>query len=259
MAAVAALLLAATGGWQPAQAQRAPQGSYLGSCVNVVVRGDNVVATCRKQDGGEQRSEICGFPRCTGDIGNDNGVLHCNFAGGPVWGVVAGRGGPPAPAYVAPAPAYAPGPAYARRRLTARRRPAGSRPAGSAAITCISAPRNCAIAARTPMTRKSASGSGTGWARRGQSSSAAAECWRPRRHTGAAFLLTCGRFRGTDPGQSPCAPICRAVPGGNHAVTEKAVASGAADQSPRPDDRVVLHRPGGAGAAPEQADRLYQL
>jgi hypothetical protein len=111
-AALAALLLAATG-WSPsAEAQRAPSGSYLGSCGGVVVRGDNLAATCRNRDGGEQRSEISGFRRCTGDIGNENGVLHCNFAGGPVWGVVIGRGGPPAPAYVPPAPAYAPPPAY---------------------------------------------------------------------------------------------------------------------------------------------------
>ena len=112
-AAVAALMLAATGWSPPAEAQRAPQGSYLGSCAGVVVRGDNLAATCRRHDGGEQRSEISGFHRCTGDIGNENGVLHCNFAGGPVWGVVIGRGGPPAPAYVPPVPAYVPAaPAY---------------------------------------------------------------------------------------------------------------------------------------------------
>jgi hypothetical protein len=107
----AALLLAATGWQQPAQAQRAPQGSYLGSCSGVVARGDNLAATCRRRDGGEQRSELSGFRRCTGDIGNDNGVLHCNFAGGPVWGVVVGRAGPP-PAAVVPPPAYVPAPAY---------------------------------------------------------------------------------------------------------------------------------------------------
>jgi hypothetical protein len=111
-AAFAALLLGATGWSPPAEAQRAPQGSYLGSCVGVVVRGDNLAATCRKPDGTEQRSQISGFRRCTGDIGNANGVLHCNFPGGPVWGVVTGRGGPPAPAYVSRAPAYVP-PAYA--------------------------------------------------------------------------------------------------------------------------------------------------
>ena len=112
-AALAALMLTAAGWSPPAEAQRAPQGSYLGSCGSVVVRGDNLAATCRKQDGTEQRSEISGFHRCTGDIGNANGVLHCNFPGGPVWGVVTGRGGPPAPAYVPQAPAYAPPPAFA--------------------------------------------------------------------------------------------------------------------------------------------------
>jgi hypothetical protein len=112
LAALAVLLLTAAGWSSPAEAQRAPQGSYLGSCGAVVARGDNLAATCRKHDGGEQRSEITGFRRCTGDIGNDNGVLHCNFAGGPVWGVVVGRAGPPAPAYIPPAPGYAPPPAY---------------------------------------------------------------------------------------------------------------------------------------------------
>jgi len=102
-------------GWPPAaEAQRAPQGSYLGSCVEVVVRGDNLSANCPKRDGGHQRSAISGYRKCTGDIGNDNGVLHCNFPGGPVWGVVTGRAGPPAPAYVPPAPAYVPpAPGYA--------------------------------------------------------------------------------------------------------------------------------------------------
>jgi hypothetical protein len=113
IAALTALVLAATGWSPPAEAQRAPQGSYLGSCTGVVVRGDNLAATCRRQDGAEQRSEITGFHRCTGDIGNANGVLHCNFPGGPVWGVVTGRGGPPAPAYVPQRPAYEPPPAYA--------------------------------------------------------------------------------------------------------------------------------------------------
>jgi hypothetical protein len=112
-AALATLLLGAANWSAPAEAQRTPQGSYLGSCTGVVVRGDTLSATCRKRDGGEQRSTISEIRRCTGDIGNDNGVLHCNFPGGPVWGVVTGRGGPPAPAYVPPAPAYAPPPAYA--------------------------------------------------------------------------------------------------------------------------------------------------
>jgi hypothetical protein len=113
LAAVAALVVAATGWSAPAEAQRAPSGSYLASCVDVVARGDNLSATCRKRDGREQRSQISGYRRCTGDIGNDNGVLHCNFPGGPVWGVVTSRGGPPAPAYVPQAPAYVPPPAYA--------------------------------------------------------------------------------------------------------------------------------------------------
>ena len=99
------LLLGGSGGMQPAAAQGAPGGSYLGSCGDVAVRGDRLAATCRRRAGREQRSEISGFRRCVGDIGNDNGVLHCNFPGGPVWGQVVARPGPPAPAY-APPPAY---------------------------------------------------------------------------------------------------------------------------------------------------------
>ena len=109
---LAALLLAAAGWLQPAQAQRAPQGSYLSSCGGVVARGDNLAATCRTRDGDEQRSELAGVRRCTGDISNDHGVLHCNFAGGPVWGVKIGRAGGLPPAAVIPPPAYAPAPAY---------------------------------------------------------------------------------------------------------------------------------------------------
>jgi hypothetical protein len=102
----ALLLIVACGWMQPAQAQGVPQGSYLGSCTNVSARRDALAATCRKTDGREQRSQINGYRRCVGDIGNDNGVLRCNFPGGPVWGQVTERpGSAPAP-YGAPPPGY---------------------------------------------------------------------------------------------------------------------------------------------------------
>ena len=72
---------------QPAQAQGSPQGSYLQTCSDVRVQGDALVATCRTADRREQRSSLAGFKRCIGDIGNNNGVLECNFASG-----VQGRG-----------------------------------------------------------------------------------------------------------------------------------------------------------------------
>src|SRR5215472_14706774 len=67
---------------QPAQAQGSPQGSYLQTCTDVRVQGDALVATCRTADRREQRSSLAGFKRCIGDIGNNNGVLECNFASG---------------------------------------------------------------------------------------------------------------------------------------------------------------------------------
>src|SRR5437763_10521616 len=42
-------------------------------------------------------------------------------------------------------------------------------------------------------------------------------------------------------------------------ITEKAVASRIADQPAGADGRLVLHRPRGGGAVPEQAHRLHQL
>ena len=67
---------------QPAQAQGSPQGSYLQTCTDVRVQGDALVATCRTAGQREQRSSLAGFKRCIGDIGNNNGVLECNFASG---------------------------------------------------------------------------------------------------------------------------------------------------------------------------------
>jgi hypothetical protein len=80
--ALATSLLAISVWSQPAAAQGAPQGSYLRSCTNVSVRGDTLSASCRRQDGREDRSTLAGFKRCVGDIGNDNGVLRCALPGG---------------------------------------------------------------------------------------------------------------------------------------------------------------------------------
>ena len=66
----------------PAQAQGIPQGSYQQTCANVQIRGDTLRATCRGRDNREQRSSLAGFQRCVGDIGNNGGVLQCNFADG---------------------------------------------------------------------------------------------------------------------------------------------------------------------------------
>lgn len=96
LAVLAAVLLAAVGWSQPLQAQGVPQGSYLSSCTNVDVRANTLTATCRRAGGGPLRNALAGVHQCTGDIGNNNGVLQCNFPGGAVarGQVVQGPGGP---------------------------------------------------------------------------------------------------------------------------------------------------------------------
>src|SRR5437879_13919469 len=73
------LLLAALCWVEPAAAQGLPQGSYLRSCNGVSLQGDNLIATCRRADGREQRTSLAGVHRCVGDIGNMNGNLSCNY------------------------------------------------------------------------------------------------------------------------------------------------------------------------------------
>jgi hypothetical protein len=82
LAGIAALLLAVVAAPGPAAAQGLPPGSYLSSCTNVGVRGNVLVANCRRLAGGELRTTLTGYPRCVGDIGNNDGVLQCVFPGG---------------------------------------------------------------------------------------------------------------------------------------------------------------------------------
>jgi hypothetical protein len=79
LGAFTAVLLAGAICTQPAQAQPAPQGSYLGSCTHIGMRGDRLFADCRRMDGGWQRT-VLDVGRCVGDIGNFNGSLTCNRA-----------------------------------------------------------------------------------------------------------------------------------------------------------------------------------
>jgi len=81
-AATAALLLAVTVWSAPAQAQGVPQGSYLQSCQQIAVQGDTLFAVCRAVDGRRRRTNLPQVGRCVGDIGNNNGNLQCNYAGG---------------------------------------------------------------------------------------------------------------------------------------------------------------------------------
>src|SRR5205807_4355475 len=82
---------------EPAAAQGLPQGSYLQSCTRVSLRGDNLIAVCRRADGGEQRTSLPDVYRCVGDIGNMNGNLTCSYGD---------AGAPPPPGYGPPPRAY---------------------------------------------------------------------------------------------------------------------------------------------------------
>ena len=86
---LAAALLAASGWAMPAQAQGVPGGSYLRSCTGAHLERGTLVARCRTGEGYEQRTALDRVRRCVGDIGNENGVLVCNFPDGqPVYGQV---------------------------------------------------------------------------------------------------------------------------------------------------------------------------
>lgn len=76
------VLLAGIAWLQPAAAQGLPQGSYLQSCMGAALRGDTLIATCRRADGREQRTSLADVRRCVGDIGNNNGNLQCHYGGG---------------------------------------------------------------------------------------------------------------------------------------------------------------------------------
>ena len=110
--ALAAAVLLSVNWSVPAQAQGVPQGTYLRSCTNVGASRDGLVATCRRADGGEQRSVLADFRRCVGDIGNNNGILQCSRGGGQqMFGRVIAEPGYGAPRYGEP-----PGYGYGRER-----------------------------------------------------------------------------------------------------------------------------------------------
>src|SRR5215207_10745873 len=93
---LAAALLAVVAWAQPAAAQGVPQGSYLRSCSEARMRGDALVALCRRPDGYGNWTWLNDVRRCRGDIGNNAGWLTCNFAAGPP-GPPPREAGPPPP------------------------------------------------------------------------------------------------------------------------------------------------------------------
>jgi hypothetical protein len=130
-------VLAALSSTPAAQAQGVPPGSYQQSCTDAHIERGALVATCRGERGRVQRSALADVGRCTGDIGNNNGVLQCNYANGPARASVlptpgygrqepgfagprepapGNREGYGAPRYGEPAPGYGPREGYGDRR-----------------------------------------------------------------------------------------------------------------------------------------------
>src|SRR3954465_13967384 len=89
-AALAGAMIAGLSWTSAAQAQGVPPGSYRQSCSDARIEGGALVATCRTANGAGQRTALPAVNRCIGDIGNNNGVLSCNTAGGPMHGSVQG-------------------------------------------------------------------------------------------------------------------------------------------------------------------------
>jgi len=62
-----------------------PTGSYLQSCQDIHVGGDDLHARCQTRQGDWREAKLDDFKKCGGDIINDDGHLRC-VAGSPVGG-----------------------------------------------------------------------------------------------------------------------------------------------------------------------------
>jgi len=65
----------------PAQAQGVPGGSYARTCTDIHMRGDHLIANCRRVDGSWARTGV-NVDRCRGGVSNMNGNLTCGGGGG---------------------------------------------------------------------------------------------------------------------------------------------------------------------------------
>jgi hypothetical protein len=77
----------------PSQVGAGPTGSYLQSCSDVRIKGDDLHARCQTQSGDSRDAKLDDFRKCRGDIINDDGHLRC-VNGAPVAapGVYGSRG-----------------------------------------------------------------------------------------------------------------------------------------------------------------------
>ena len=62
--------------------ERAPRGSYRQSCNDEHLRGDTLIAVCRRAEGRMERTSLDRVNRCVGDIANINGQLRCEYGHG---------------------------------------------------------------------------------------------------------------------------------------------------------------------------------
>ncbi len=77
LGAALALSMVSTEGAGAQMNQNLPAGSYQGSCTNMRIRGNTLVASCTNTSGQRVRSSL-NVSTCTGaDIGNVNGQLTC--------------------------------------------------------------------------------------------------------------------------------------------------------------------------------------
>ena len=70
--------------WTPNRASAAdqPPGSYLQTCRDIRMRGDNLYASCQNAGGSWAKTSLADVYRCTGDIANVNGSLQCDQSKG---------------------------------------------------------------------------------------------------------------------------------------------------------------------------------
>lgn len=67
----------------PAASGSSPSGSYLQTCQDVHVKGDDLKARCQTQSGDFRDAKLDDYAKCRGDIVNDDGHLRC-ISGAPV-------------------------------------------------------------------------------------------------------------------------------------------------------------------------------
>lgn len=68
-----------------------PTGSYTQSCQDIRVSGDDLHARCQNRKGELRDAKLDDYRKCSGDIVNDDGHLHC-AAGAPVSGAYGAPG-----------------------------------------------------------------------------------------------------------------------------------------------------------------------